>query len=62
MTFKNERRLLGLTQEQLAEKLGVNVRTVNNWERAKFKPNPDCCKKLTDLGFSTESVLNPLGE
>lgn len=31
---------LGLTQEKLAERLGVRFQTVNRWERGHAQPSP----------------------
>ncbi len=38
--IKAIRRKLGLTQEQLAHRLGVSFVTVNEWENGKRKPSP----------------------
>ena len=37
--LKQLRRERGLTQEQLAEQLGVNPRTVSRWETARTMPD-----------------------
>jgi transcriptional regulator with XRE-family HTH domain len=34
------RAALGLTQEQLAAKVGVTYSTINRWENSKGKPSP----------------------
>lgn len=34
------RKTLNLTQEQLAQRLGVSFVTVNEWENGKRKPSP----------------------
>lgn len=39
----------GLTQSELAEKLGVSVATVGNWEKAKSEPNITQLRKISDL-------------
>jgi putative transcriptional regulator len=33
------RRFVGLTQEQFAEALGISVRTLQNWEQDRVKPD-----------------------
>jgi putative transcriptional regulator len=40
---------LGLTQEQLAQLLGVSWITVNRWERNKCNPSPLAAEKLQTL-------------
>lgn len=40
---------MGLTQEQLAHKVGVSFKTVNRWERGKSKPSPLAMKRLLSL-------------
>ncbi len=42
---------LGLTQEKFAEKLGVDVSTVANWERGRHKPRG---QPLRDLEWLTK--------
>ena len=38
--LKKVRKSLDLTQEQLAQRLGVSFATVNEWENGKRKPSP----------------------
>ena len=40
------RKKLGLSQEQLAEALGVSRNTVSRWERGEFSPSADKMAKL----------------
>ena len=49
MDVKQLRERLGLTQEHLAHKLGVTVKTVNRWERGRSKPSPLAAKMLNQL-------------
>lgn len=46
MDICSARRKLGLSQEQLAEALGVSRNTIGRWERGECAPNAD---KLTEL-------------
>ncbi len=45
MEFKDKvkyvRRRLNLSQNELAQKLGVDYCTVNKWENGKYKPQPE---------------------
>ena len=40
---------LGLTQEQLAAKVGVTFSTVNRWESGKSKPSPLAMRQIEKL-------------
>ena len=47
-----------LTQEQLAEKLGVSGKAVSKWERGKTKPNKASLERLSDIfNVSVEELL-----
>lgn len=39
----------GLTQEELAQKIGVTLQTISRWENGMFIPNPKYIKKLAEL-------------
>ena len=47
--LKDKRTGLGLSQEQLAEKLGVTRQTIANWEKGKTYPDISAVMKLSDL-------------
>ncbi len=49
------RRLQGLTQAALAEKLGVEQATVSRWERGVHEPDLRLHRRLRDLLFSASS-------
>ena len=49
MDVKKIRTELALTQEQLAQRLGVAFSTVNRWERGKTKPSKIAEKLLSEL-------------
>lgn len=55
--IKTIRALLGLNQEQLAEKLGVSPVTVNRWENKKAKPSAIAQKQLYDLAVNHQLNL-----
>ena len=57
--LKEMRKCNGLTQEQLAEKLGVSNRSVSRWENGKNMPDFDLVIELANLyGISIEEILN----
>lgn len=43
------REKLGLTQEQLADRLGVTFNTVNRWENNRTKPSPLALREIERL-------------
>lgn len=43
------RAALGLTQEQVAAKIGVTFSTVNRWESGKVKPSPLAMLRIEEL-------------
>lgn len=43
------RKYLNLTQEQLAEKIGVAFSTVNRWEKGHYKPSKLALKEISKL-------------
>lgn len=49
----------GLTQAQLAEKLGVNNRTVSRWETGRNMPDYSILESLTDeLGITVNELIH----
>lgn len=53
------RKAKGLTQEELAEKLGVNNRTISRWENGKNMPDISLYKPLCEiLKISIEELVN----
>lgn len=61
MTGRNicsERHRLGLTQLELADRIGVSVNAVSAWENGSFEPNSNSLKKLSQLfSCSTDCLL-----
>ena len=56
--LKEKRTGLELSQEQLAEKLGVTRQTIANWEKGKTYPDIASVLKLSDLyGVSLDELL-----
>ena len=53
------RKLLQLTQEDLAEKLGVTRQSLAKWEAGESIPDLDKCKQLADIfGVSLDDLAN----
>ena len=52
------RKALGLTQDQLAEKLGVTAQAVSKWENDQSCPDITMLPKLADIfGITTDALL-----
>ena len=47
----------GLTQEELAEKLGVSRQAVAKWERGESIPDVESCVKLAEIYGTTVDML-----
>lgn len=57
--IKRLRDRMGLTQVELAERLGVSFPTVNRWENAKSKPSQLLCYAANyDTKFSENRVTH----
>ena len=53
------RKVLQLTQEDIAEKLGVTRQSVAKWEAGQSIPDLDKCKQLADIfGVSLDDLAN----
>jgi putative transcriptional regulator len=50
LDIKELRMKLGLTQERMAQELGVSFKTVNRWEKGRAKPSAMARKLLNELG------------
>ena len=63
-TFTNRlvqlRKIRGLTQQQIADEIGVNRSSYSNWEKGKREPNFETLLKLASILNTTTSYL--LGE
>ena len=55
--LKQYREKMFLSQEDLAQKLGVSYVTVNRWENGKFEPTIKMKKKLYNL-FKKAGLVN----
>ena len=53
------RKKAGLTQEQLAEKMGITAQAVSKWENGLTCPDLDSVARLADfLGVSVEQLIH----
>ncbi|MBQ8248611.1 MAG: helix-turn-helix transcriptional regulator [Clostridia bacterium] len=58
MLIKDKRLSLGLTQEELAQKVGVQRTTVTMWENGEAYPRADKLVKLSKLfGCSIDELM-----
>lgn len=56
------RKALNLSQERLAEKLGVSRNTISRWERGNFNPSAENLNALNRLYAELEGPAAPEGE
>jgi len=58
VSIAERRRRIGLTQEELAQKLGTDRTTVVKWEKDKSFPRPDMlCQLARVLGCTPNDLL-----
>lgn len=58
MILKKLRKAKGITQEQLAEQLGVSLMTVRRWEWGNTSPNTSMLRKMADVfGVTPEELI-----
>lgn len=62
MDIKEIRTKLGLTQEELAQKLNVSFSTVNRWENGKTKPLPALLDRINELVSSSNPKTEKEGK
>jgi transcriptional regulator with XRE-family HTH domain len=60
INIRSARKMLGLTQEQFAEKLGVRQSSVARWERGVVGPKDDMKVKIAVLAHQDVRMLFPL--
>lgn len=61
MTVRYLRQQLGLTQEELAQALGITVGTVSRWEKGRFRPSRLARQLILEFARSHNIAL-PLGQ
>lgn len=59
--IKSIRQHLGLSQEELAHKLGVSFTSVNRWENGQTKPSKLAKKQIDLLSKKTEKLKDLVG-
>ena len=60
--LKSERKSHGLTQKQVAEKIGVSIRAYQQYEQGMYEPNIERLIALADLYGVTVDFLICRGE
>lgn len=54
-----KRKELGMTQKQLAEKLGMSDKSVSKWERGESLPDIDKCSAIAKVfGITVDDLIN----
>lgn len=56
------RKSIGLSQNELGERLGVSGKEVSEWETGKVKPNVDILRRLSDMFGISAEIASFLGE
>lgn len=59
--IKSLRKQLGLSQEELAKKLGVSFTSVNRWENGQTKPSKLAKRQIDILCKKSEKLKDPVG-
>jgi len=55
--IRQYRMRFGMTQKELAVKMGVSQRTISRWERGEDQPNVDRQRQLRDFGWKPAGLL-----
>lgn len=56
--IKTKRELLGLSQQELGDKLNVSQKTISSWESGRTEPNMAMVQKICDvLSLDFDSLL-----
>lgn len=61
MRIKSMRKRLGLSQEELAQRLGVSFTSVNRWENGQTKPSKLAKRQIDLLCKESEKLQDALG-
>lgn len=57
MRLKEERKRLGMTQQEIADKVSITRETWSRYESAKIAPGSEVLLKLVSLGVDTNYIL-----
>lgn len=55
--LKNHRKNRGMSQRELAVKLGLSQQTVGKWEMGSATPNPETINRICDIFGITSDIL-----
>lgn len=60
-SLKYHRERLGMSQNELAQKIGTSHQNINRWERGEVLPNIDFCVKLAEFyGITVDELINKI--
>ena len=58
--IRNIRNVVGITQKELGEKIGLEANRIQQYENGVRKPKRELCKKIADvLGVNVNALLEP---
>ena len=57
-----EIRLIGMTQKEVAKKVGASEMTVSNWITGNAVISPVYVRKLSDIGIPKQAIREPSKE
>lgn len=57
--LSKELRLLGITREEAAKKIGVTTATLSNWVRGIYPISPVGIRILKEIGVTKKARTNP---
>lgn len=60
--LKEARKLLHLTQDELAERIGSSLAAVKSWERGNSQPNRQFARRLGTMGVNLDYLSSGEGE
>jgi len=61
--LKEVRKLLGMSREEFARRLGVSVHTLDKWESGRRRISLEACKKLlSDFGVNLNWLIGGKGK
>ena len=59
LQLSRELRLLGMTREEVANKIGVTTATLSNWVNGKYPITPVGVRLLREIGVTKKAIRTP---